>query len=99
MIELNKNGKAYITDANNSTHGNYTIKITENNKDITKGIIIIKYTEWTKRARLWKNKDERQDTEFVNNFIRDLIKNPIQFELEHNILKIKYLNNLFEFTN
>lgn len=95
IIDFHENGRASIYDTANSSHCSYTVTFNEDN---TTGILNFKCSGWTKRGRLWNTNDEVQEAALADNFIHSLIRNPISFE-SNNILKIKHLDALYEFSN
>lgn len=92
-IIIHDNNRVSVCDTANSTSGTYDIKF----NDETTGIITLKTSGWTQRARLWPTSEEYEEGERADNFIAALIRNPIKFELKDDILYVDHKGEKYEF--
>lgn len=94
VIDFGDNNGVLVCDTANYSNGNYTVNF---NNDLS-GLINIKCLEWTERTRICQSEDEWLEAKKANDFIHNVIRSPIPFTSENNVLKIKHLGNTFEFT-
>jgi len=83
--------RVMVCDTANSSNSTYTINTEKN-------MLTIKSSGWTERARMWDDDAEAEAANLVDNFIHSVIRNPIPYELQDDLLTLYYNNEKYNFT-